>query len=92
MKTPTPPPKAVATAPHSPPAMGPREVYPSTFDAALDPLPQPEVVESDSDTAWARWKDVVEGGAESPGDDVALSHFPDTVPMVYPDEEPPRAK
>lgn len=36
----------------------------SAYDFLLDPLPLPEVQESDSDTAWARWEDMLKAESE----------------------------
>jgi hypothetical protein len=46
-----------------------------TPDFLLDPLPVPDVVESDTDTAWGRWEDSLK--AEDPQPD-----FGDTVPSA----------
>ena len=54
------------------------------YDALLDPLPLPDVVESDSDTAWGLWQDSLhthedeELPAAPPTKDQA---YDDTVPM-----------
>jgi len=49
-------------------------------DYLLDPVPVPDVVESDSDTAWGLWQDSVQsldnGDTQSPGD----SRFDQTRP------------
>ena len=61
----------------------PRSAAPSasgrTFDPLLDPLPQPDVVESDSDSVWGLWQETV-----MPQDTQAAS-FKDS---VYKDTEP----
>ena len=40
--------------PPSPPANKPDVVKP--YDSLLDPLPQPDVTESNTDTAWGLWE------------------------------------
>ncbi len=53
------------------------------YDASLEPLPLPEVVESDSDTAWGRWEDSLQSFEETPAT-VPTPLEPDfdaTVPM-----------
>ncbi len=46
-------------------------------NALFDPLPQPDVVESDSDTSWAMWEDSV----QSQNPDLDAMGDQDTVPM-----------
>lgn len=53
-----------------------RELHP--YDRH-DPIPVPEVVESDSDTAWGRWEDSIAPASKE--DEPA---FDDTVPMEPP--------
>lgn len=51
-------------------------------DLPFDPLPQPDVVESDSDTSWALWQDSVQ--SQNPELDAMADQ--DTVPMALMDE------
>ncbi len=51
-------------------------------NALFDPLPLPEVVESDSDTSWALWEDSV----QSQNPDLDARGDQDTVPMALLDE------
>jgi hypothetical protein len=49
-------------------------------DFLLDPLPVPEVMESDSDTAWGLWEHSLQAddpASEAPDSDIS---FDDTVP------------
>ncbi len=69
-----------------------RQVLVRTYDAAIDPLPQPEVIESDSDTAWGRWEDVMSADTRQQDDDEAAHPaFEDTQPMKW-SELPPERK
>jgi hypothetical protein len=45
-----------------------------SYDALLDPLPIPEVVESDSDTAWGLW----ELSMQEPGEEPKEPEYRDT--------------
>ena len=65
--------KSPESAPVAPRA--PSQIYDGVFDPLLDGLPKPEVVESNTETAWGRWEDL---GAANEG--------PATVPQEY---EPP---
>ncbi len=63
-----------------------------SLDSLLDPIPEPEVVESDSDTAWGRWEDSLQAFEEQPAPGPA-SHpvappdgFAATRPMELGDE------
>ena len=51
------------------------------YDPLLDPLPQPEVVESNTDTAWGRGEDLVKGEHVRKDDEPQGPDFEDTVPM-----------
>lgn len=51
-------------------------------DLRFDPLPLPEVVESDSDTSWALWQDSV--NPQDPG----VTDYKDTEPMGLMDNLP----
>lgn len=79
--------------PTHPPAAEPtpRQALVRTYDAILDPLPQPEVTESDSDTAWGRWEDVMSSDArQQDDDDSAPPAFEDTQPMKWAELPPDR--
>lgn len=67
----------------APPAV-PKSARPPAAPASalFDPLPQPEVVESDSDTSWALWEDSVQ--SQNPELDAQADM--DTVPMDLIDE------
>ena len=67
----------------APPA-APKSARPPAAPASalFDPLPQPEVVESDSDTSWALWEDSVQ--SQNPELDAQADM--DTVPMDLIDE------
>jgi hypothetical protein len=65
---PLPPPAASKSGPAKP------------YDGLLDPLPVPEVSESDTDTAWGLWQASVEGGEKQPGAE-APPDFEPTVPV-----------
>lgn len=58
------------------------------YDALLDPLPLPDVVESDSDTAWGLWQDSLQAHDDeadaAPAKDQA---YDDTVPMDIADTD-----
>jgi hypothetical protein len=58
-----------------------------SYDALLDPLPQPDVSESDSDTAWGRWEDVIASDTASQDAEKEEAHptFEDTVPAKFTD-------
>lgn len=51
------------------------------YDPLLDPLPQPEVVESNTDTAWGRWEDLAKSEDVHKQDEAKGPDFEDTVPM-----------
>jgi hypothetical protein len=72
---------------HEPPAPGSTKRY----DPLLDPLPQPDVVESDTETAWGRWEDLLASGGSPEEAEPPPPNFEDTVPMGGLDE-PPRRK
>ncbi len=56
----------------------------SSYDALLEPLPVPDVVESDSDTAWGLWEDSLH-----PRNDESLdSSEADTQPMGLTELDP----
>jgi hypothetical protein len=59
----------------------PREVHPY---AATDPIPVPEVRESDSDTAWALWEDSI-----APDNKDLDPAFANTVPDELPTQPAP---
>lgn len=61
-----------------------------TYDPLLDPLPQPEVVESDTDTAWALWQDVLSTEDHAAAPEPEAPTFADTVPMGLVDLPPLR--
>jgi len=71
---PNPPPAHKASTPASAPATGP--------DLRFEPLPLPEVVESDSDTSWALWQDSVNPHEEE------AANYKDTEPMGLVEELP----
>jgi hypothetical protein len=58
---------------------------PKGYDPLLDPLPQPDVVESDSETAWGRWEALVasDGVEPRPEAEPEPDHpsFEDTMPF-----------
>lgn len=54
----------------------------TSASALFDPLPLPEVVESDSDTSWAMWEDSV----QSQNPELDARGDQDTVPMALLDE------
>lgn len=54
----------------------------ASASALFDPLPVPEVVESDSDTSWAMWEDSV----QSQNHELDARADQDTVPMALMDE------
>lgn len=60
------------------------------YDPLLDPLPLPEVHESDSETAWGRWEELV--ASDVPGSEPEPAHptFEDTVPAGLLDLPPLR--
>jgi hypothetical protein len=78
--------KPVTPKPAAPPAAGSR-----TFDPLLDALPQPEVVESDSDTAWGLWEDSVLVQDGKPDSRFRESTYKDTELQGLP-EDPPAKK
>lgn len=83
---PTPPPdKRAATPPAAP----------KPFDSLLDPLPVPDVTESDTDTAWGLWEASVGGlleeGQAAPGDPPPRGYEP-TEPAGLDGERPPPEK
>lgn len=51
-----------------------------TLDLALDPLPVPEVSESDTDTAWGLWESTLEGKPDAKSTD-AQPDFEATQPI-----------
>lgn len=79
-------------APVKPPAAVSAATPAQPYDPLLDPLPQPEVQESDTDTAWARWQDMVEQDensvAAADAQEPAAPSFADTMPMGLPDLAP----
>jgi hypothetical protein len=57
-----------------------------SYDSLLEPLPLPEVEESDSDTAWGRWEDSLQSFEETPAAPATIPSplepdFDVTVPM-----------
>jgi hypothetical protein len=56
-----------------------------TFDPMLDPLPQPEVVESDSDTVWDLWQESIQPQESRPDSRFTETTYKDTEPMGLPD-------
>ena len=75
--------KPVTPKPAAPPAAGGK-----TFDPRLDPLPQPDVVESDSDTAWGLWEDSIMLQDGKKDSRFKESTYKDTEPMELPDMPP----
>jgi hypothetical protein len=75
--------KPVTPKPAVPPAAGGK-----TFDPMLDPLPQPEVVESDSDTAWDLWQESIMPQDSRPDSRFKESTYKDTEPMGLPEIPP----
>ena len=70
-------------------ASAPKPSSGKPYDALLDPLPLPDVVESDSDTAWGLWQDSLhtqddEGLPAEPTKDQA---YDDTEPMNLTDPD-----
>lgn len=63
---------------------------PKSQDFMLDPLPVPEAVESNTDTAWGLWEDTLE--EQKSGKPAAHTHqdFEDTV-AFDPDSDPDAA-
>ena len=59
-----------------PPNQVPPKAGPRVYDSMFDPLPQPDVVESDSETAWGRWEDSLQPESEPNQPD-----FEDTQPI-----------
>ncbi len=63
-----------------------------TFDPLLDPVPQPDVVESDSDTAWGLWQETVmpQDTLPAPFKESVFkdSVYKDTEPMGLPEIPP----
>lgn len=57
------------------------------YDSLLDPLPLPDVTESDTDTAWGLWEASVEGVQKKPDADA----HPDFEPTVPADLDKPPA-
>ena len=53
---------------------------------SFEPLPQPEVIESDSDTSWGLWQESV--NSLLPEEDADL--YKDTVPMGLQEDPPPK--
>jgi hypothetical protein len=56
------------------------------YDGFLEPLPVPDMSESDTETAWGRWEDSFSSTAEAPKADTeeaepAPPNFEDTQPM-----------
>jgi len=74
--------------PQSPVAPKPSPGKP--YDALLDPLPLPDVVESDSDTAWGLWQDSLQPREDEPTDLAPLKDhaYDDTEPMDIADVDP----
>jgi hypothetical protein len=73
--------------PNNPGAPKPNSGKP--YDALLDPLPLPDVVESDSDTAWGLWQDSLQSHDDddlpaAPAKDQA---YDDTAPMDLTDPD-----
>jgi hypothetical protein len=73
-----------------PPANANKPGVPRAVDLALDPLPVPDVSESDTDTAWGLWEATLEGRpsakpADAPPDfeatqPIGLNGLPDLKP------------
>lgn len=59
------------------------------YDALLDPLPLPDVVESDSDTAWGLWQNSLQtdDGDDLPAPPPKDPSYDDTVPMDLTDPD-----
>ena len=68
--------KSAKPAPAAP-SKAARPASGASGNALFDPLPQPDVVESDSDTSWAMWEDSV----QSQNPDLDAMGDQDTVPM-----------
>jgi len=51
------------------------------YDPLLDPLPQPDVVESDTETAWGRWEELLASDDTGGDGEPPPPNFEDTVPM-----------
>lgn len=74
-----------------PPADPSKPSTPRVVDLALalDPLPVPDVSESDTDTAWGLWEATLEG-APTPQPAVAPADFEPTQPVGLPGAKPGR--
>ena len=66
-----------------PPNSGAPKPSSSKVYDALEPLPLPDVVESDSDTAWGLWQDSLQNPDSGPDQDVPPrdTGYDDTAPM-----------
>ena len=67
--------------PSKPPAYGQRHVP----DFLLEPIPVPEAIESDTDTAWGRWEETLLASEKPPGSagaDQQDADFGDTLPSA----------
>ena len=67
--------------PEKPSAPAPKPGPAKPFDSLLDPLPLPEVVESDSDTAWGLWQDSLQTGDDAQASHVKDQAYDETAPM-----------
>ena len=64
----------------------PKPAAGKSYDSLLDPLPLPDVVESDSDTAWGLWQDSVQSGGDgTPSIPAKDTGYDETAPMDLPD-------
>jgi hypothetical protein len=62
-----------------------------THDFSMDPLPVPDAVESDSDTAWGLWENTLHAHDDKAAQEEEPPVFDDTVPSQlteYPPEDP----
>ena len=70
----------MATNPEKPKSNPPHASGGRAQDFLLDPLPVPEVMESDSDTAWGLWEHSLQSGEAAGGAPRKDVSFDDTVP------------
>jgi hypothetical protein len=72
--------RTMVTRSNKPREPAPPRTPPSEPDFSMDPLPVPEAVESDSDTAWGLWQDTVQAHNAGTAAPKPPSEFDDTVP------------
>ena len=66
----------------------PRPSANKAYDALLDPLPLPEVIESDSDTAWGLWQDSIQPSDDKgPNSEFKDQAYDDTAPLDLTDPD-----